>query len=344
MGKNIKVSIIIPVYNTEQYIRECLDSIVNQTFKDFECICIDDCSTDNSCDILKEYAQKDDRFVVLNLSENRGQGNARNEGLKIAKGKYITFIDSDDYVINNYLDVLYNAIEKYNTDFVATNFYAFNNKTHEIKKKSFNSQIYYDTIISEDKTKNIYLENIGLTSHISTVCANIFKKEFLLFNNLFFDISVKEEDTLFMWEAIIKSSGFVLIKDYIYYYRINQKNSTISSITLEEKIKYYKQFILLNKNNFEKYLPFCYTYISLSCIHYIEINTLKQAKKIFFLFRKLIYNKDYNIDYNYLDIRLKTKLCFFKFCLKYNFNYWFIEYLYNILASIRKFIKKWIHI
>ena len=84
---NPKISIIIPVYNTEQYIGLALDSVVNQTLKDIEIICIDDCSTDNSYEILKDYASKDDRFVVLKQETNQGQGAARNKALDIAKGE-----------------------------------------------------------------------------------------------------------------------------------------------------------------------------------------------------------------------------------------------------------------
>ena len=116
------VTIIIPVYNTERYLRQCLDSVINQTFKDFECICINDGSTDNSYNILKEYVQKDNRFTVINLPENKGQGNARNKGINIAKGKYITFIDSDDWVKENHIEQLYNNITKYNSDIVIGSF------------------------------------------------------------------------------------------------------------------------------------------------------------------------------------------------------------------------------
>ena len=101
-----QVSIILPVYNVEPYLRQCLDSIINQTFKDFELIVVNDCSPDNSLQIVKEYQQKDSRIVLLNLPKNKGISNARNEGMKIAKAKYIVFIDSDDWVREDYVEVL----------------------------------------------------------------------------------------------------------------------------------------------------------------------------------------------------------------------------------------------
>ena len=91
-----KVSVIIPVYNTEKYLRECLDSVINQTLKEIEIICVDDGSTDSSLEILKEYANKDNRFTII-TQQNLHAGVARNAGLAVAKGEYVSFLDSDDW-------------------------------------------------------------------------------------------------------------------------------------------------------------------------------------------------------------------------------------------------------
>lgn len=195
MNVEPKVTIIIPVYNTEQYLKECLDSVINQTFRDFECICINDGSTDHSYTILEEYAQKDDRFRIVNLPENKGQGNARNKGIEKTKGKYITFIDSDDWVTNDYLNILYKTIEKYNTDFVAANFYLFNNITRDNMKLYINPDIFYDELIQKEEHKKVFLKNIN-RAQTSTVCADIFKKDFLISQNILFDM-VKFEDKIF---------------------------------------------------------------------------------------------------------------------------------------------------
>ena len=88
-----QVSVILPVYNVEPYLRQCLNSIVNQTFKDFEIVIINDCSTDNSLRIIKEYQQKDSRIILLNMPKNQGLSNARNEGIKKARGEYLLFLD-----------------------------------------------------------------------------------------------------------------------------------------------------------------------------------------------------------------------------------------------------------
>ena len=98
-----KLSIVIPVYNTAVYLKECLDSIINQTYSNIEIICVDDCSPDNSAEIIKEYAAKDNRIKYIKHSENKKQGAARNTGIDAASGKYITFIDSDDYLSYKYV-------------------------------------------------------------------------------------------------------------------------------------------------------------------------------------------------------------------------------------------------
>ena len=109
-----KVSVIIPVYNVEKHLERCLDSVVNQTLKDIEIICVNDASTDNSINILKKYAQKDKRINIIDLPENLGAGNARNKALDIAKSEYIGFIDSDDFVDLDFYKKLYSKAKTEN--------------------------------------------------------------------------------------------------------------------------------------------------------------------------------------------------------------------------------------
>ena len=111
MDCDVLVSIIIPVYNVEKYLEECLDSILKQTYKNIEVICVNDGSTDNSLNILEKYAVKDNRFIVLNQS-NHGLSYSRNKGLKQARGKYIYYLDSDDYILPNTIKTLAENIEE----------------------------------------------------------------------------------------------------------------------------------------------------------------------------------------------------------------------------------------
>ena len=113
----VTISIIIPVYNVEKYLRECLGSILNQTFTDFEVICVNDGSTDSSLKILKEYSQKDSRFKIIN-QENQGAGATRNNGLKYAQGEFVQFLDSDDYFEPTMLEEMYNKAREFDADLV----------------------------------------------------------------------------------------------------------------------------------------------------------------------------------------------------------------------------------
>ena len=130
------ISVIVPVYNVEKYLSQCLDSILAQTFKDFECICVNDGSTDGSLDILQEYAKKDDRIKII-IQENKGLSAARNVGIREAIGQYISFVDSDDWVDKNYLQILYRTIENTNSEVVVCNY----EKYYE-KEDKFSSNIF----------------------------------------------------------------------------------------------------------------------------------------------------------------------------------------------------------
>lgn len=113
--KNPAISVIIPVYNVERYLRNSLNSLFSQTFKDWEAICVNDGSTDMSEQILREFAAKDKRFTIISQS-NSGQSVARNKALAVAKGKYIAFLDSDDIISNDFFEKLYNAAEQTGAD------------------------------------------------------------------------------------------------------------------------------------------------------------------------------------------------------------------------------------
>ena len=127
-----KLSVIIPVYNVEEYLNECLDSITNQTLEGIEIICIDDGSTDNSPNLLKEYQKKDQRIKII-TKENGGQATARNLGIKEAHGEYIAFIDSDDFIEPEMLEKLYTKAKNNNLDIAMCKIATYNNQTKEIK-------------------------------------------------------------------------------------------------------------------------------------------------------------------------------------------------------------------
>ena len=123
-----KISIIIPIYNSEQYLASCLDSVINQTIRDIEIICVNDGSTDNSAKIIEEYAHKDNRVKVLH-KENGGQTSSRRAGLELATSEYIGFVDSDDWIDSDMYERMLSVAEQYQTDMVSSGYYLEGNYT-----------------------------------------------------------------------------------------------------------------------------------------------------------------------------------------------------------------------
>ena len=161
----IIISLIIPVYNVENYLRQCLDSIINQTLKEIEIICINDGSTDSSKQILEEYALKDERIKIIN-QKNKGAGAARNSGIDAATGEYIGFVDSDDWVNLDAFEKLYNKITRENVDIVFSRYnYVFEDgriqhspnhfgEVNEIKINSIDENLELLKIITINMDKN----------------------------------------------------------------------------------------------------------------------------------------------------------------------------------------------
>ena len=131
----IKVSVIIPVFNVEKYLNQCLDSVCAQTLKDIEIICINDGSTDNSYNLLCEYAKLDSRIIIINQS-NKGVSSARNAGVKLARGEFLCFIDSDDYVDSDYLEKLYQSAVTNNCEIACSGFIKVSGIRKSVKKRN----------------------------------------------------------------------------------------------------------------------------------------------------------------------------------------------------------------
>ena len=143
MHKDDKVSIIIPVYNGEKHLVECLNTIQNQTYSNLEIICINDGSKDNSLSILKEYQNKDNRFIIID-QKNSGQSKARNEGICRASGKYISFVDCDDFIELNMIEKMVLKAESTNADIVITNFSLYFEDTGQYE--SYRDEVLYYTL------------------------------------------------------------------------------------------------------------------------------------------------------------------------------------------------------
>ena len=215
----IKLSIIVPVYNIIQYLPKCLDSILSQTLRDIEIICINDGSTDNSLDILENYATKDDRIKLLKLAKNYGQGYARNRGIEIAQGEYIGFVDGDDYIDPNYFEALYNSAVKNNADISVASILK-----HKKNYKKYNV-IYKKEGIAENIQDKIKL--CGDKKKFFFYAWNkIYKTDLITRNDIKFAQGQIYEDVIFAIKALYYSNRVVSVPEIKYHY-IERKNSSV---------------------------------------------------------------------------------------------------------------------
>lgn len=223
-----KISVIIPVYNVEKYLHECIDSIINQTFKNIEIICVDDGSTDNSYKILHEYASKDNRFILLR-QENKGAGTARNAGLKIATGDFLAFLDADDFFEHDMLEIALNKIQETEADFVIYNSNQFNDKTKEFINPNW--VLRYD--LFPNKNLFNYFEILGNTfkATIGWAWDKLYRTSFVKKHNLYYPEIQSSEDALFVFSALVLANKIsVLDKEKrLVHHRINNLFSLSNS-------------------------------------------------------------------------------------------------------------------
>ena len=208
----MKVSVIIPIYNTEKYLRRCVDSVLNQTFVDYEILLIDDGSTDDSASICHEYAQKYDRIKAIH-AHHLGVASARNLGLKLAKGKYIMFCDSDDYAEPDWIQTLYETIEK-NPDSSVFSAFLKNNIDEGTEKEVIlpNS----DNITQMDNTEYycIYINSLS-----SFLWNRIYRRDIINKNDLVFPSNLLQgEDLLFNIEYMKLCKNFVHVPKPLYHW------------------------------------------------------------------------------------------------------------------------------
>ncbi len=270
-----KFSIIIPVYNAEKYLEQCLDSALGQTLSDIEVICINDGSTDSSLSILRAYAQKDKRIFYLS-QENQGLSCARNVALKRACGEYILFLDSDDYLQLDACEILYHQATRYSLDMLSYSAFAFDDLTSQ----SINFPYYDFTYLPHDFNTNVFnykdcysfMHQMAVTSGLT-----VYRRDFIEFHHISFQPHLCFEDNLFFYQAFTTAERCGIITDKLYYKRFQPSSIThmwhkyyldylkmaqllfayFESISMEEKYmhaykNYYSSVALQKFNSFEK--------------------------------------------------------------------------------------------
>ncbi len=204
------VSIIVPVHNSSKYLASCIDSILNQTYKNIEIIVIENGSTDNSLEILKSYESQ----IKLEILENPGLSKARNKGIELSNGDYIAFVDSDDYIEKNMLETLVNDIEKNNSDLSICNI----TEKHENTNKVINRNVYPNNII----TQNEIITNLEKFNF--AVWNKLYKKEIITKNNITFPNDLKYEDIVFSIAYLSKCNKISKINECLYNYLVHNES------------------------------------------------------------------------------------------------------------------------
>lgn len=294
-----KVSVIIPVYNVEKYLEQCLDSVINQTLKDIEIICVNDGSTDNSKNILEKYAQKDSRIKIL-TQENKGQGAARNRGIKEATGKYLYFVDSDDWLVNNALEKLFNHITKTNADICVCGLIFYDQTDNSYRPRKVYSISDFtnneeDICTYKDFSKIIFTQ--------VEVSLKMYDSEFFRKNNLFFAEGVFFEDVITHTKAMILAQRVTFLGEHLYYYRKAREGSTMSTAKNDLRVLHALIFIketekFLKENNLYKELEEEFLGFVLRAINYHYLRISRKYQKIF--------KKEYEIYFK--DIQIKKAI------------------------------------
>lgn len=248
---NIKISVIIPVYNVEKFLSKTIESILNQTFKNFELILIDDGSTDKSGQICDYYENKDERVIVKH-TYNKGVSSARNLGLDISKGDYISFVDSDDLIEKQMLEVLYNEIKQGDCQIVKCDFceIGYLSKEYIENGKKYVSE-YNSKVIQGNKE----IFHLFLTNELGASCCDKLFKRQLFDSERFKNIIVNEDISLLL--QIIPQLNNIKIIDYPFYKYVRRKNSTTTSSFSEQKIQtleVHKDIVEFCKVNYPEYL------------------------------------------------------------------------------------------
>ena len=287
---DIKVSVIVPIYNASDYLRPALDSILSGTLEDIEIICVDDGSTDSSLDIVKEYLEKDSRVRII-TETNAGPAHARNNGLKRARGEYVAFLDADDFLEPTFLEELYGAAKRSELDIVISKYDVYNDKKSrfETTPEAEFSSIFADGKVS---SKSEYPDEI-LMSTIGSAWNKIFRREFVENMGLKFLSDVRMyEDVYFVATAMAVAERVAKVDSVLMHHRIHSTQARKKFFG-----KYYAQipFVYLKIKEFlmarGMYAPLSTSFVNLAASRGYKIYNLlpKESKESFYN----LYHEEY---------------------------------------------------
>lgn len=334
------VSVIVPAYNSSKYIEDCVQSVLNQTFKDFELIIINDGSTDNTLEIINNLSKTDNRIKIFS-QKNSGVSSARNLGLKKAKGKYITFLDSDDTLVDTALSSLISEIND-NVDFVICSLREIHFSTVDLP---FNRKIF----INKEQIKNNFIE---ISPNIIKPCANLYRKSIIDDYNITFPSDIPfGEDHIFNLEYLKYTEKAVVISDKIVYNYMILHSNTCSAynenMNTFEKIIYLKiaEFFGGIDNIPKKYHNhYVGCYVNGCIEYYISQTSFKNAvlkvKETFYLFEDLLNSEIINALFNNKQQNLINSNKFKQFVLYFILKHPKETIVRKIKKNVKNILKK----
>lgn len=313
-----KISVVIPVYNVENYLHRCVDSVLNQTFQDFEIILINDGSKDSSGEICDEYAKQDKRIKVIHKKNARVSA-ARNDGIRMAKGKYLSFIDSDDWIEPEMYQEMVNKAEELNLDIIMCD-YKKKSKDYEEKRTQPIRGGYYskDDIKKELFNCLIMFDYIEFPPTISNwVC--LFNLEFLKKHNLYYDEDIHySEDSILGSKIMFHAKNFYYLKGchfYNYFYNPNSTTNTYNgkkwNAYLEINERLIKYFGKANEFDFSRQIKINMLYFTLNSLGQIQYSGCDKEERLDRI-KKIMYHqkvRDIFIDFKLPNVSWKLKVC-----------------------------------
>lgn len=304
---SIKFSIIIPVYNVEKYLNECVESVLNQTYKNMEIILVDDGSTDSSPKICDSYAEKDKRIKVIR-KENGGLSSARNFGMKAMTGDYVLFLDSDDFWDDNrVLENLSAIISDENADVVCYGYKEFYEKTNESKNVIYIPEMLFSELSTEDQLEFLLTNGI----FTSSACCKAIKTKLILYKNIYFVENITSEDIDWSARVLLNAQSFSLYNDCFYAYR--QRDDSITHTVKYENLEMLSNNIIKCINLAEKveegrFKDLYLNYVAYQYITFLHSSFLcEKNDKIKYLVDKM-KNYGYLLKYH---LNRKVKLVYF---------------------------------
>ena len=229
VGNTCAISVIVALYNAENYVSECLDSLLNQTFSDFEVIVVDDCSTDKSVAVVEEFVPKfEGRLKLFKSKKNSGfPGVPRNTALKFARGKYLTFLDSDDFFTPTALEEIYKIAEETGAEIIhAGKHFRFTDGKDDSKVFSWPTELVVEEPTLEPEDLGERMKRMVNFQTLWWACSKLFRRDFLEKNNITFPNATAWEDMTFMFCGFIRAKNYVRVPNIFYNYRV--RNGSLS--------------------------------------------------------------------------------------------------------------------